>query len=84
MSAHARVPLSTVDMDLHEVGRTAAQRLLEAIDGHRSHGVEFLPCRLLPPNRRTLPPLSPASELFSLLRWRRISADRRRADANAL
>ena len=48
MSAHARVPLSTVDMDLHEVGRTAAQRLLEAIDGHRSHGVEFLPCRLLP------------------------------------
>ena len=48
MSAHARVPLSTVDMDLHEVGRTAAQRLLEAIDGHTSHGVEFLPCRLLP------------------------------------
>jgi LacI family transcriptional regulator len=48
MSAHARVPLSTVDRDLHEVGRTAAQRLLEAIDGHRSHGVEFLPCRLLP------------------------------------
>ena len=48
MSAHARVPLSTVDMDLHEVGRTAAQRLLEAIDGHRSRGVEFLPCRLLP------------------------------------
>jgi LacI family transcriptional regulator len=48
MSAHARVPLSTVDMDLHEVGRTAAQRLLEAIDGHTSRGVEFLPCRLLP------------------------------------
>jgi LacI family transcriptional regulator len=47
MSAHARVPLSTVDMNLHEVGRTAAQRLLEAIDGHRSHGIEFLPCRLL-------------------------------------
>jgi LacI family transcriptional regulator len=40
--------VSTVDMDLHEVGRTAAQRLLEAINGHRSHGVEFLPCRLLP------------------------------------
>jgi LacI family transcriptional regulator len=42
-----QVPLSTVDMDLHEVGRTAAQRLLEAIDGRKSHGIEFLPCRLL-------------------------------------
>ena len=48
MSAHARVPLSTVDMDLHEVGRTAAQRLLEAIDGHRSR------CRV-----PALPPVAP-------------------------
>ncbi|HTT88280.1 MAG TPA: substrate-binding domain-containing protein [Acidimicrobiales bacterium] len=38
MSAHVRVPLSTVDIDLHEVGRTAAQRLLEAMNGHTSHG----------------------------------------------
>ena len=57
MSAHARVPLSTVDMDLHEVGRTAAQRLLEAIDGTR-RGVEFLPCRLLPRESTDLPAAS--------------------------
>jgi LacI family transcriptional regulator len=47
MSAHARVPLSTVDMNLHEVGRTAAQRLLSAINGGKAHGVECLPCQLL-------------------------------------
>jgi len=38
MSAQLRVPLSTVDIDLHEVGRTAEQRLLEAMNGHTSHG----------------------------------------------
>ena len=43
----ARVPLSTVDMNLHEVGRTAAQRLLHAINGGTVHGVEYLPCQLL-------------------------------------
>jgi LacI family transcriptional regulator len=47
MSAHARVPISTVDMNLHEVGRTAAQRLLEAINGRPSHGTELLPCQLV-------------------------------------
>ena len=47
MSAHARVPISTVDMNLHEVGRTAAQRLLEAINGRSPHGVELLPCQLV-------------------------------------
>ncbi|MGO9661357.1 MAG: substrate-binding domain-containing protein [Acidimicrobiales bacterium] len=47
MSAHARAPLSTVDMNLHEVGRTAAQRLLNAMNGGRAHGVEYLPCQLL-------------------------------------
>lgn len=47
MSAHARVPLSTVDMNLHEVGRIAAQRLLHAIDGGTAHGVEYVPCQLI-------------------------------------
>jgi LacI family transcriptional regulator, galactose operon repressor len=47
MSAHARVPLSTVDMDLHEVGRVAAQRVLEAINGLPAHGTEYLGCQLV-------------------------------------
>jgi LacI family transcriptional regulator len=47
MSAHARVPLSTVDMNLHEVGRAAAQRLLQAINGGTRHGIEYLPCQLV-------------------------------------
>jgi LacI family transcriptional regulator len=47
MSAHARVPLSTVDMDLHEVGRVAAERLLQAINGIPAHGLQYLPCQLL-------------------------------------
>ncbi len=47
MSAHARVPLSTVDMDLHEVGRLAAERLLGSINGRSAHGLEYLPCKLL-------------------------------------
>lgn len=47
MSAHARVPLSTIDMDMHEVGRVAAQRLLESINGVAAHGVQYLPCQLV-------------------------------------
>jgi len=47
MSAHARVPISTVDMNLHEVGRRAAQRLLEAINGANPSGVEHIPCQLV-------------------------------------
>jgi LacI family transcriptional regulator len=47
MSAHARVPLSTVDMDLHEVGRLAAERLLQSINGVPAHGLQYLPCQLL-------------------------------------
>jgi len=47
MSAHARVPLSTVDMSLHEVGRVAAGRLLQAINGAAVHGTQYLPCQLV-------------------------------------
>lgn len=43
----ARPPLTSVDMRLGEVGRVAAERLLEAIDGRPRSGVEHVPCHLV-------------------------------------
>jgi len=43
----ARPPLTSVDMGLADVGRLAAQRLLEAIDGVRHSGTELVPCHLV-------------------------------------
>ena len=34
-------------MGLKELGRVAARRLLAAIDGEPSHGLELLPCHLV-------------------------------------
>jgi LacI family transcriptional regulator len=45
--AGARPPLSTVDMNLELLGRLAAQRLFDRIDGDAAHGVQRLPCRLV-------------------------------------
>ena len=47
LATDARPPLSSIDMDLQELGRRAAGKLFEAIDGHPSHGIEKLPCRLM-------------------------------------
>ncbi|MBL1066881.1 LacI family DNA-binding transcriptional regulator [Streptomyces sp. 7-21] len=47
MAQATRPPLTTVDMNLAELGRTAALRLMEAIDGRPSQGVQTLPCRLV-------------------------------------
>jgi LacI family transcriptional regulator len=48
LMAEGRAPsLTTIDMDLHEIGRTAADYLLEAIDGQPRHGVDILPCHLV-------------------------------------
>jgi LacI family transcriptional regulator len=47
MAANCRPPLTTVDMNLRELGRTAACRLLAAIDGQFAPGVEKLPCSLV-------------------------------------
>ncbi|WP_377273103.1 LacI family DNA-binding transcriptional regulator [Peterkaempfera sp. SMS 1(5)a] len=47
MALASRPPLTTVDMDLTELGRTAALRLMEAIDGHPRPGVHRVPCRLM-------------------------------------
>jgi LacI family transcriptional regulator len=46
-AATGRPPLTTVDMCLKELGQHAARRLLEAIGGQPSRGLEQLPCRLV-------------------------------------
>jgi LacI family transcriptional regulator len=48
MAAACRPPLTTVDMNLRELGLTAGERLLSAISGSFSAGVERLPCSLVP------------------------------------
>lgn len=47
MSAQSRPPLTTVDLNLEQVGRSAAARLFAAIDGDPSPGVETVSCRLV-------------------------------------
>ncbi|RKN37175.1 LacI family DNA-binding transcriptional regulator [Streptomyces hoynatensis] len=47
MSTACRPPLTTVDMELGELGRVAAMSLLEAIEGRARPGVRRLPCRLV-------------------------------------
>jgi LacI family transcriptional regulator len=47
MAGACRPPLTTVDMNLRELGRTAAERLLAAIDGQFAAGVERLLCSLV-------------------------------------
>lgn len=47
-AAGARPALSSIDMNLQQLGRVAAQRLFAAIRGTMGSGVEKLPCRLVP------------------------------------
>jgi LacI family transcriptional regulator len=47
IAAACRPPLTTVDMNLRELGRAAAERLLAAIDGQFTAGVDRLPCSLV-------------------------------------
>lgn len=47
MAAACRPPLTTVDLNLVEIGRTAALRLLEAIAGDRAAGTHTVPARLV-------------------------------------
>nr|WP_233280800.1 LacI family DNA-binding transcriptional regulator [Devosia oryziradicis] len=46
MTLAARPPLSSVDMNLRELGRLAGERLISMIAGERFKGVERLPCSL--------------------------------------
>ncbi|WP_430784507.1 LacI family DNA-binding transcriptional regulator [Actinoplanes sp. G11-F43] len=41
-------PLTSIDMDLEGIGRTAAEQLLAAINGSPTHGQHARPCRLIP------------------------------------
>lgn len=58
IAASCRPPLTTVDMNLRDLGRVAGEKLLAAIEGNRSSGVRRLPCSLVlressrPPGRR--------------------------------
>ncbi|GIH27158.1 LacI family transcriptional regulator [Acrocarpospora phusangensis] len=47
LSAETRPPLTTIDMNLERLGRTAAQHLFAAIDGKATPGVHRMPCRLV-------------------------------------
>jgi LacI family transcriptional regulator len=47
LSTNARPPLTSIDMNLKELGRTAARALFEALDGSPRSGVEALPCRVV-------------------------------------
>ena len=47
LDADARPPLTSVDMNLEELGRAAARALFAAIDGSPRSGLETLPCRIV-------------------------------------
>ena len=47
IAASSRPPLTTVDMNLRELGRAAGENLLAAIEGHPSAGLHLLPCSLV-------------------------------------
>ncbi len=47
MALASRPPLTTVDLRLEDLGRRAAELLLDAIDGRPHHGVERRPTRLV-------------------------------------
>jgi len=47
MADASRPPLTTIDMNLSQIGQTAAQILLAAIDGHSTHGTRLVPCQLI-------------------------------------
>jgi len=47
MAEATRPPLTSVDMNLKDLGRRAGRSLLDRIGGKRLHGVERLPCTLV-------------------------------------
>ncbi|WP_329280137.1 LacI family DNA-binding transcriptional regulator [Streptomyces sp. NBC_01451] len=47
LTSGARPPLTSVDLNLEEVGRAAAHALFSAIGGARRSGTEALPCRVV-------------------------------------
>jgi LacI family transcriptional regulator len=47
IAAATRPAITTIDMNLHELGRQAGLRLLDMMNGPRPSGVERLPCSLV-------------------------------------
>ena len=47
LTSDARPPLTSVDMNLEEIGRAAARALFAALDGSPRSGLEAIPCRLV-------------------------------------
>ncbi len=47
MAEATRPPLTSVDMNLHELGRASGMTLLQMIEGQHIHGVRRLPCSLV-------------------------------------
>lgn len=47
LTTNTRPQLTSVDMNLEQVGRIAARRLFEAIEGKAAGGIEELPCRIV-------------------------------------
>jgi LacI family transcriptional regulator len=47
IAAQARPPLTTVDMNLHDLGCEAAERLLAMVEGKPDSGLVHLPCSLI-------------------------------------
>jgi LacI family transcriptional regulator len=47
LATQSRPPLSTIDMNLENLGRVAAQLLFRAMDGVAEPGVTALPCRVV-------------------------------------
>ncbi|HEX2913199.1 MAG TPA: LacI family DNA-binding transcriptional regulator [Chloroflexia bacterium] len=47
MATATRPPLTTVDMNLQELGHLAAQKLIDHINGKPDKGIKRLPCRLV-------------------------------------
>ncbi len=48
MALASRPPLTTIDLRLEELGRRAAEQLLDAIAGRPHHGTEYIPTDLVP------------------------------------
>ena len=47
MATAVRPSLTTVDLNLHDLGKLAGTRLLQMIDGQRATGIERVPCSLV-------------------------------------
>jgi LacI family transcriptional regulator len=48
MALASRPPLTTIDLRLEDLGRRAAEQLLDAIAGRPHHGTEYIPMELVP------------------------------------